>query len=49
LGIIAFVIRLGHLKVTNKYKPYYENTIEATVEGYFLKTKADMMIATGIL
>ncbi len=52
MNFIAFVISLGHLEETKKYKKYktyYENTIEATVEGHFLKTKADMMIASGIL
>jgi hypothetical protein len=49
MNLIAFVIRLGHLKQTKHYKAYYEGMIEATVDGYFLKTRTDMMIATGIL
>jgi hypothetical protein len=49
MNFIAFVIRLGHLIETEAYKTYYESSIEATVQGYFLKVKADMMIATGIL
>jgi hypothetical protein len=40
---------LGHITETDRYKTYYENTIEATVNGYFLKTKTDMMIASGFL
>jgi hypothetical protein len=49
MNFIAFVLRLGHLKETMQYKTYYESTIEATVEGYFLKVKADMMVAAGVL
>ncbi len=49
MNFIAQVLILGRLQETKKYKTYYENTIEATVDGYFLKTKSDMMIAAGIL
>jgi hypothetical protein len=49
MNLIAFILRLGHLRETDKYKTYYENMIEATVENNFLKVKADMMIAKGIL
>ncbi len=49
MNFIAFVINLGHLVETNNYKTYYENTIEATVDNNFLKVKADMVIAKGIL
>lgn len=49
MNFIAFVIRLGHLVETDDYKTYYESPMEAVVEGYFLKVKADMMVAKGIL
>ena len=49
MNFIAFVLRLGHLKETAQYKTYYENTLEATVQSYFLKVKIDMMVAKGIL
>ena len=49
MNFIAFVLELGHLGETERYKSYYENTIEATVQGHFLKVKADMMIANGVL
>jgi hypothetical protein len=49
MNFIAFVLYLGSFKETKYYKTYYENTLEATVKGYFLKVKADMMIASGIL
>lgn len=49
MNFISPVLILGHLRETERYKSYYENTIEATIDNYFLKVKADMMIATGIL
>ncbi len=49
MNFIAFIIRLGHLIENDQYKTYYESPMEAVVEDYFLKVKADMMIATGIL
>ena len=49
MNLIAFVLRLGHLKETAQYKTYYESNLEATVKGYFLKVRADMMVASGIL
>ena len=49
MNFISPVLILGHIQETKQYKTYYEATIEATVDGYFLKTKADMMVAKGIL
>lgn len=49
MNLIAFILRLGHLKETLRYKTYYETLLEATVNGYFLKVKTDMMVASGIL
>lgn len=49
MNFISPVLILGHLKETKEYKTYYESTIEATVDDFFLKTKTDMMIAKGIL
>lgn len=49
MNFIAQVLILGHFIETKQYKTYYENTIEAVVNGYFLKVKADMVVATGIL
>jgi hypothetical protein len=46
---ISFVLRLGHLRNHKSYHTYFEKTISATVEGIFLKTKTDFMVATGIL
>lgn len=49
MNFISPVLILGHLQETETYKTYYESLLEATVNGYFLKIKADMMIASGIL
>ena len=49
MNFIAQVLILGHIKETKDYKTYYESMIEATVDNYFLKVRADMMIAKGIL
>jgi hypothetical protein len=49
MKFISFVLRLGHLVDDGNYHTYFERTVEATVDGYFLKTKTDFMLAKGIL
>lgn len=49
MNFIAFIIQLGHLSETKRYKNYYEANLEAMVQNYFLKVKADMIVAKGIL
>lgn len=49
MQFIAFVLKLGHLKNTARYHPYFERVIEATVEEHHLKIKTDFMLAKGIL
>jgi hypothetical protein len=49
MQFIAFVLKLGHLKNTLRYHPYFERTIAATIEEHYLKIKTDFMLATGIL
>jgi hypothetical protein len=49
MNFIAFVLMLGHIEETALYRKFYEETIEATVNGHFLKVKTDMMVAKGIL
>ena len=49
MNFISPVLILGHIRETAQYKTYYENLLEATVKGHFLKVRTDMMIATGIL
>lgn len=46
---ISFVLHLGHLQNSHFYHAYFEKTISGTVEGIFLKTKTDFMLAKGIL
>jgi hypothetical protein len=49
MKFISFVLRLGYLEDNGKFSTYFERTIEATVDGHYLKTKTDFMVATGIL
>ncbi len=49
MNFIAFVLKLGHLEETERYKTFYESVLEATVEEHFLKVRADMMVASGVL
>ncbi len=49
MQFIAFVLRLGHLKNTARYHPYFERVVEAIVSENFLKVKTDFMIASGVL
>ncbi|TAE13466.1 MAG: hypothetical protein EAZ95_11175, partial [Bacteroidetes bacterium] len=49
MQFIAFVLHLGYLRNTDEYHTYFEKTISATIEGTFLKTKTDFMVAKGIL
>jgi hypothetical protein len=49
MNFIAFIIDLANLRTNEKFRTYYEKTVEATVENIFLKTKTDFMIAQGVL
>jgi hypothetical protein len=49
MNFIAYVIGLSHLKSSKYIRTFYERTLEAKVEGVYLKTKTDFMIAKGIL
>jgi hypothetical protein len=49
MKFIAFVLRLGQLNDTVQFHTYFERTVSATLEGHFLKTKTDFMVAKGIL
>jgi hypothetical protein len=46
---IAPLLELCDLIDGQGYETYLEKTISATVDGYFLKTKADFMISKGIM
>lgn len=49
MNFIAFVLLLGYMKSTEAYSTFFEQTIEGTVGGHYLKIKTDFMLATGIL
>jgi hypothetical protein len=49
MRFIAFVLKLGHLNDTDRYHPYFERTIAATIDEHYLKIKTDFMLAKGIL
>jgi len=43
------ILSLSNLMYGDKFETYFEKTVSATIEGVFLKTKTDFMIAKGIL
>ena len=45
--LISPILFLGKIKNTKRYYTFFERTLEDTVEGYFLKTKTDFMLAAG--
>ncbi|MGL4363946.1 MAG: hypothetical protein ACRCSB_01930 [Bacteroidales bacterium] len=49
MNFIAFVIDIAQLRTSKYVRTFYEKTVEATVEEYYLKTKTDFMIAKGVL
>ncbi|SFE82185.1 hypothetical protein [Thermoflexibacter ruber] len=49
MNFIAFVLELSHLKSSKHIRTFFDKTIEAEIEGHFLKVKSDFMIAKGIL
>jgi hypothetical protein len=49
MQFIAFVLKLGYLTPHEKYQPYFERTVSANIENYFLKVKTDFMVAKGVL
>jgi len=49
MKFISYVLPLGHLEDNGRFLTYFEKTISATIEGHYLSTKTDFMVATGIL
>lgn len=49
MKFISGVLPLGKLTDNERFLTYFEKTIFATIEGHFLSTKSDFMVATGIL
>ena len=47
IKFIMPILLLSHLDDTDVYSSFFERTIEATVDGHFLKTKTDYMLAKG--
>lgn len=45
--LISPLLKLGKIKNTKQYYAFFERTIEDTVDGHFLKTKTDFMLASG--
>lgn len=49
MKFISGVLPLGKLTDNGRFLTYFEKTIFATIEGHYLSTKSDFMVATGIL
>ena len=49
MQFISPVLILGQIEDTDSYSNFFERTIDATVDGYYLKTKTDFMVAKGNL
>jgi hypothetical protein len=49
MKFIAPVLELSNLIETEQVQSYFEKTVSVTIEGHFLKTKTDFMLAKGIL
>lgn len=49
MKFITDVLRLGNIKRGERFITCFEKTIEAEVDGHFLKIKTDFMVASGIL
>ena len=44
---ISPVLFLAQIKNTKRYLTFFERTIEGTINGHYLKTKTDFMVASG--
>jgi hypothetical protein len=49
MNFISPILSLAHLKSTRTIRTFFEKIIEAEVDGIYLKTKTDFMIAKGLL
>jgi hypothetical protein len=49
MKFIAYVLELANLVENEHFQSYFEKTVSVTIEGHFLKTKTDFMVAKGIL
>ena len=48
MKFLSFIIVLGHLRGSKKYKTYYERELYTTINDNYLYLKADFMIAEGV-
>lgn len=49
MHFIAFVLNLGELEPEDSIRTFFDKIISATLEGHFLKTKANFMIAFEVM
>jgi len=49
MKFLSPVLELAHFMDDQEVHSYFEKTVSATVDGHFLKTKTDFMLAKGIL
>jgi hypothetical protein len=49
MKFISPVLELANLMEDEYFQSYFEKTVSATIDGHFLKTKTDFMLAKGIL
>jgi hypothetical protein len=49
MKFIAYVLELANLIEDEHFQSYFEKTVSTTLDGHFLKTKTDFMLAKGIL
>ena len=49
MKFIAPILELAQLIENEHFQSYFEKTVSATIDGVFLKTKTDFMLAKGIL
>lgn len=47
MQFISYVLMLGQIENTDNYSNFFERTIDGTVDGFYLKTKTDFMLAKG--
>lgn len=47
MQLIAPILFLSKLRNTDRYYTFFERTLEDTIDGYFLETKTDFMVASG--
>lgn len=49
MKFVSPVLLLGNLRDNGRFRTFFEKTISGEIEGHFLKTKTDFMVASGIL